>query len=136
MYGHANGMPVSGSGASRTGAPPGAAPSLEVLEDRWASAWIDGLVSPKTISTTARCPSGVSKVETKLSFLIQLVGGLTFGIYTPMHIKVTCAARQEDEDREALVIRAASSTSEARAQAMAAAVHRSLEAGRAVTVTW
>lgn len=30
-------------------------------------------------------------VETQVSFLNQLVGALTFGIYTPMHITVTCA---------------------------------------------
>ena len=34
----------------------------------------------------------MARVETKLSFLNQLVGSLTFGIYTPMEIKVTCAA--------------------------------------------
>jgi hypothetical protein len=34
----------------------------------------------------------VAKVETRHSFLNQLVGILTLGIYTPMHIKVTCAA--------------------------------------------
>ena len=31
-------------------------------------------------------------VETKLGFLNQVVGILTLGIYTPMHIRVTCAA--------------------------------------------
>jgi hypothetical protein len=30
-------------------------------------------------------------VETRLSFLNQLVGFLTLGIYTPMDIRVTCA---------------------------------------------
>ncbi len=31
-------------------------------------------------------------VETELSFVNQLVSFLTLNIYTPMHIKVTCAA--------------------------------------------
>ena len=30
-------------------------------------------------------------VETEHSFLNWLVGAVTFGIYTPIHIKVTCA---------------------------------------------
>ena len=33
-------------------------------------------------------------VEMELSFVNQPVGALTGGIYTPMHIKVTCAAEE------------------------------------------
>ncbi len=69
----------------------GLTPSTEVLEQSFASSWIYGLVPPKTVSTTSRCPGGAAKVETHLSFVNQLVGFLTLGIYTPMHIRVTCA---------------------------------------------
>jgi hypothetical protein len=69
----------------------GLTPSTQVLEQRFASSWIYGLVPPKTVQTASRCPDGVAKVETHLSFLNQLVHILTLGIYTPMHIKVTCA---------------------------------------------
>lgn len=69
----------------------GAPPSPEVVEKSFASGWIYGLVPPSTISTAAKCPNGVAKVETKLSFVNQLVGFLTLGIYTPMSIKATCA---------------------------------------------
>jgi hypothetical protein len=69
----------------------GLAPSNVVLDQSFASSWIYGLVPPKTVSTTSRCPDGVAKVETQLSFVNQLVGLLTLGIYTPMHIRVTCA---------------------------------------------
>ena len=34
----------------------------------------------------------MAKVETQLSFVNGLVGLITLGIYTPMNIKVTCAA--------------------------------------------
>jgi hypothetical protein len=34
----------------------------------------------------------LSKVETEHSFLNGLVGALTLGIYTPMHLTVTCAS--------------------------------------------
>src|SRR6266699_2503549 len=69
----------------------GLAPSNQVIEKNWASAWIIGLVPPSTLETQAQCPHGVSKVETQLSFVNQLVAFLTFDIYTPMTIKVTCA---------------------------------------------
>ncbi len=69
----------------------GLSPSPQVLEKSFASSWIYGLVPPKTVETTNRCPQGAAKVETQLTFLNQLVGFLTLGIYTPMHIRVTCA---------------------------------------------
>jgi hypothetical protein len=71
----------------------GATPSTEVIEKKFASSWIYGLVPPSTVSTSARCPNGPAKVETQHSFVNQLVGFLTLGIYTPMEITVTCAAR-------------------------------------------
>jgi Bor protein len=69
----------------------GLTPSTKVLEQKWASSWIYGLVPPKTVETASRCPDGVAKVETRRSFLNQVVEILTLGIYTPMDIRVTCA---------------------------------------------
>lgn len=69
----------------------GLAPSTQVLEQSFASSWIYGLVPPKTVETANRCPDGAAKVETQHTFVNQLVGFLTLGIYTPMHIRVTCA---------------------------------------------
>jgi hypothetical protein len=71
----------------------GLTPSTEVLEQSFAASWIYGLVPPKTVATSSRCPDGVAKVETQHTFVNQLVGLLTLGIYTPMHIRVTCAQR-------------------------------------------
>jgi hypothetical protein len=68
----------------------GATPSTVVIDKSFASAWIYGLVPPSTVSTAERCPNGVAKIETQHSFVNQLVGFLTLGIYTPMQIKVTC----------------------------------------------
>jgi hypothetical protein len=39
----------------------------------------------------------LSKVETEHSFLNGLVGALTLGIYTPMHLTATCAAEPAAE---------------------------------------
>ena len=70
----------------------GAAAGTQMISQPWASGWIYGLVPPKLISAASHCKSGVARVETQRSFLNSLVGGLTFGIYTPMDIRVTCAA--------------------------------------------
>lgn len=69
----------------------GRPPSNKVIKKSFAACWIYGLIPPKTVETAAQCPDGVSKVETQLSFVNMLVGGLTLGIYTPMQIVVTCA---------------------------------------------
>lgn len=69
----------------------GATPSTVKIEKHWANGWILGLVPPSTIETQQKCPRGVSRVETQLSFPNQLVNFLTFGIYTPMDVVVTCA---------------------------------------------
>jgi hypothetical protein len=68
----------------------GAVPTTTVIEKEWANSFIYGLVPPETISSAQQCKNGVARVETEQSFLNGLVAGLTFGIYTPMHIKVTC----------------------------------------------
>jgi hypothetical protein len=66
--------------------------SPETIDRPWASGWIYGLVPPKPLDAASRCRNGVAKVETRLSFLNQIVNGLTLGIYTPMSMKVTCAS--------------------------------------------
>ena len=71
----------------------GATPSTETIEKGFASSWIFGLAPPATVETAAKCPNGVAKVETQISFVNGLVAIVTFGIYTPMDIKVTCAAK-------------------------------------------
>ncbi len=87
-----------------TGLPPG----NQTLEKAWASSWVLGLVPPSTVETASRCPNGVARVETKLSFLNQLVALLTAGIYTPMAIRVTCAGPgtpMEEAERSQLMIK-------------------------------
>lgn len=70
----------------------GLTPSAQTVEKSWAAGWLYGLVPPSAVESKAKCPNGVSKVETQLSFPNQLANVLTLGIYTPMEIKVTCAA--------------------------------------------
>ena len=70
----------------------GLEPSARVIEEPFAIGWIYGLVPPETVEAADECDNGVAMVETELSFVNQLVSAITFGIFTPMHIKVTCAA--------------------------------------------
>ena len=81
-------LPACYHATIQTGLPAG----TTVVRQDWAAGWIWGLVPPKPVSTMAQCPGGVSKVETKHSFLNMLVGGLTGGIFSPMSIKATCAS--------------------------------------------
>lgn len=80
----------------------GLEPSNKVVEEPFAASFINGLVPPKPIDTEDQCTNGVAIVETELSFLNLVVGAVTFGIFTPMHLKVTCAASMStlgiDED--------------------------------------
>jgi hypothetical protein len=69
----------------------GLTPSTVTIEKEWASGWTLGLVPPSPVETAQKCPNGVAKIDTQLSFANQLVSFLTLSIYTPMDIKVTCA---------------------------------------------
>jgi Bor protein len=70
----------------------GRKPGNDKIEKDWAAGWAWGLVGPEPIQAHSSCTSGLSKVETEHSFLNGLVGALTLGIYTPMHLTVTCAS--------------------------------------------
>lgn len=70
----------------------GMKPGTNKIEEEWASGWAWGLVGPQPIEAQSKCPAGLSKVETEHSFLNGLVGAVTLGIYTPMHLTATCAA--------------------------------------------
>ena len=75
----------------------GRAPSPQQIDIPWANSFVYGLVPPATVDAEAQCTSGVARVETQHSFLNGLVQFLTFGLYTPIHITVTCAAAEEEE---------------------------------------
>jgi hypothetical protein len=114
----------------------GATPSTETISKPWASGWVFGLVPPSNVETAAKCPHGVAKVETQLSFLNQLVTFLTIGIYTPMTIEVTCAATKTadgSEPKADLTVSRADGQA-AVTSAFTTAAARSAETHRAVTV--
>ena len=102
------------TGCYHTRVETGLTPSSQVIDIPWAASWIAGLVPPKTVEASSECSTGVAVVETEHTFLNQVVAGITFGIFTPMHIKVTCATgggmgMNEGEGRELRVSADASS---------------------------
>ncbi|PSQ80659.1 MAG: hypothetical protein BRD46_03795 [Bacteroidetes bacterium QS_8_68_15] len=64
----------------------------QVIEKPWASSFVNGLIPPGEVDTAEECENGVAQVETKRSFLNMLAQGITLSLYSPMHLKVTCAA--------------------------------------------
>jgi hypothetical protein len=85
-----------------------------VVEYPWQHSWVFGLVPPPEINVGQRCPTGVSRIETKVSFLNGLAsllvsaagaelsrqnndslyfGSAIGGIWQPMSARITCAPR-------------------------------------------
>lgn len=85
---------VTGAGCWHAVINTGLAPSDQVIEQPWAMSFVYGLIPPPIVETAARCPNGVSKVETQHSFMNGLVAAITFQLVSPMDIRVTCAARR------------------------------------------
>jgi hypothetical protein len=70
----------------------GRPPSGVEVRRAWAHSFLGGLVPPSTLETAAKCPDGVAKVESQQSFLNLVAQVVTWGIYSPMDIRVQCAA--------------------------------------------
>lgn len=76
----------------------GRPPSPEQIDIPWAHGFIAGLVPPNPVDAEGQCSSGVARVETEHSFLNMLAQFVTFSIYSPIHITVTCASGMEQQD--------------------------------------
>ncbi|MEX0945669.1 MAG: hypothetical protein WDZ38_08320, partial [Balneolaceae bacterium] len=58
------------------------------------------------------CSNGVARVETRHSFLNMLASAITFSIYSPMEITVTCASSSADNYTEEDTIELAKNSSQ------------------------
>ena len=65
--------------------------SSTVITRSFQPSFIYGLVPPPPLNVSGQCTGGVARVETLHSFVEGLVAGITFGIFTPMTLRVTCA---------------------------------------------
>lgn len=70
--------------------------SNEVYQEAWATSFIAGLVPPDIVNAEQQCTNGVAKVETRHSFLNMVAQMITFSLYSPMEITVTCASASAD----------------------------------------
>jgi hypothetical protein len=112
----------------------GATPNGQTIKEEWAHSFVHGLVPPKVIETAQRCPGGVARVETQLSFLNMVATAVTFGIYSPMTIEVQCAGGGRDQDEDlAIAVRRDATTQEKRA-AVTRAVTAAQAAGQALYI--
>ena len=59
--------------------------------EQWVPTFIYGLVPGKVDAGKLCNGKPVQGVDTQASFLNMLVGAVTFGIFTPMQVTVTCA---------------------------------------------
>ena len=86
--------------------------SNEVYQEAWATSLIGGLVPPDVVNAEQQCTNGVAKVETRLSFLNMVAQVVTFSIYSPMEITVTCASASADLGSENNMIELAKNSGE------------------------
>jgi hypothetical protein len=115
----------------------GRRPSGDTVSKPWAPSFVFGLVPPSTVETASKCPNGVAKVETQLSFLNQIVGLLTLGIFTPMEIKAQCAdAAAASLSPDQVVIVPPPGSREATQEAFDQAAEASAESGRPAFVVF
>lgn len=70
--------------------------SNDVYQQAWATSFIGGLVPPSIVNAEQHCSNGVARVETRLSFLNMVATLVTFNLYSPMEITVTCASASAD----------------------------------------
>jgi hypothetical protein len=74
-----------------SGPQPTAAAPPTVVDVPFSHSFVYGLVPPPEVNVRDKCPSGVAKVETQHSFVNGLVTFLTWYLYTPIRVTVTCA---------------------------------------------
>lgn len=106
------------------------------IEKPWTATWIFGLVPATPIDVRTQCPNGVAIVDTQMTFLNGLVGALTFGIFTPLSVSVTCSGSGTSVGPSVPAVRVENGSTESYATAMENAVKLSRETGHAVALVW
>ncbi len=113
----------------------GRTPGTTVVEKPFVATWIFGLVAAPEIDVRKECPSGVAIVQTEQSLVNGIVSIITFGIFTPQHVTVTCASGTASLPSAAPVIRIpATATPQERAALLNDAVEQSIASHAAVVL--
>jgi len=106
------------------------------IDKPWTATWIFGLVPATPIDVRTQCPNGVAIVDTQMTFLNGLVGALTFGIYTPLSVSVTCSGAGAAVGPSTPQVRVDAASPDAYTSAMEEAVKLSQDTGRPVALVW
>lgn len=109
----------------------GKAPGSNVINNDWAMGWVFGLIPPPDVDASA-CKTGVAKVETQMSFLNALAAMITFQIFTPMTITVTCASGSASLTPADRVVGHSGATKAQTAASLEAAAELAMSTGHAV----
>ena len=112
----------------------GRTPGATVVSKPWTPTFIFGLVPAPPIDVSKECPNGVATVETQMSFVNGLVSAITFGLYDPHDVKITCAAGRASLDGAREINIARNSSEAERNAGFAAAIELSARTGQPVTV--
>lgn len=107
----------------------GQQPSAQIYEDTMAHGFLFGLVPPSIVRAQDECSNGVARVETRISFINGLLSAITFNLYTPMHIIVTCASSSAEtlSDKDNLYTINRADTEEAISKTLSEATEKSLK---------
>jgi len=62
------------------------------VHSEWTGHYLYGNIGHTDINVRRICPQGVAKIETYRSFGNGFVGAITFGIYTPRTVRITCVS--------------------------------------------
>jgi hypothetical protein len=111
----------------------GRTPGTTVIDKPWANSFIFGLVPVTPIDVSSQCRTGIATVVTEMSAMDGLVGFLTLGIYTPVHVTITCAASGGGADNPELSVNRDASAEERKA-VFARAVEMSARTGKPVHI--
>lgn len=79
------------SGCYRQVVNTGKAPSTTTINKAWTATWAWGLVPAQAIDVTQQCAGGIATVTTQLTVPNWFAQAITFGIYSPRSVTVTCA---------------------------------------------
>jgi hypothetical protein len=112
----------------------GLSPGSKVVDKPLVATWVFGLVPAQELDMRAECPGGVAIVTTEQSFMNGLLGVVTLGIYTPVHVMVTCAGGTASLPVNARQVDVSTAPAAAQRAALGHAVREALESGEPVVV--
>ncbi len=106
----------------------GSTAGTTVVDMPWVTTWLWGLVAAQEIDVRQQCPRGAAIIETEMSFVNGLASAVTLGIWTPQHVRVTCASGTASLPKGATEVRIpVDATADQRAELTNRAIEQAIE---------